>query len=372
MVETSIIIPTLNEAQNISILISKIKKTMEGNNYEIIVVDDNSEDGTWAIADKLLKEDSNGFCIKRMHRNGLSAAVVEGMSQASGDYLIVMDGDMQHDETIIPKIVEKLKSENTDICVCSRNLLKEDGYGDLTLYRKFISKSAIFLFHTMTGKNLTDPVSGFFGIKKPIFDKNLQKINPTGFKILLEFIKSTPPSKITEIGYQFKKRVYGHTKLTIDVSIEYLLALIDMRFGWLIPIKFVKFGVVGFFGSLINYFSFINFIYLTQDLLLSAIISVQLGILWSYFCNNFFTFSEQRFRGKKLFLGLIVYEFLSLYGLTIQYLISRNLLDYYGDNLENLTYFIYAIAVLGGSIVNFLIHSNVTWKRFGKSFENSQ
>lgn len=369
--KTSIIIPTLNEAKNIPILISKIDDAMKHMDYEIIVVDDDSDDKTWDIADKYLKKISKGFSIRRMNGNGLSGAVVEGMAKASGNYLVVMDGDLQHDEKVIPNIIYMLEKEGYEICVCSRNLLGKDGYGDLNLIRKLISKFAIFLFKKITKKNLSDPVSGFFGIKKSLFNDNHTKINATGFKILLEFIRFAPSYKITEISYVFKKRIHGQTKFSLDVTLEYLLALIDLRFGWLIPVRFVKFGIIGFLGSLINYFSFVNLVSITNDLLISAVIAVQIGITWSYFGNNFFTFSEQRFKGIKLFIGLFVYAFFSIYGMAIQFLIADSLLNYLGRSIEYLTYLIYAIAVLGGSIINFLIHTNLTWRWFGKSFKIS-
>jgi dolichol-phosphate mannosyltransferase len=364
--ELSVILPTYNESESLSLTIENLCSEIKELDFEIIVVDDNSPDKTWKIAEELSKTNKRIKLIRRLNSKGLSTAIFAGMIKSKGKVIAVMDADMQHDEKILPSIFSSIANDGFDICLGSREVDK-GGYGDLSSLRKITSLIARYLAFLSTSTKVKDPMSGYFALSREYFYRTYESINPSGFKILLEFINRGSNPKIKEIGYTFRKRLYGKTKLTATVSLEYLLTLIDLRFGWFIPNRFVKFALVGFIGSLINFLGFAVIDSLEFSLSISIFIGVQLGILWSYSANNFFTFSPFRYSGLSFFKGLVIYEFLSIFGLLIQFSVVNSFLSLWpslGYSFVTL-YFVYFVGVLFAAVCNYYIHTNYTWNKLG-------
>ncbi len=362
----SVIIPTYNEAENIPVLIDRLKRVLNDIDYEIIVVDDDSPDGTWRIVQDIGRYEDRVSVIRRQGVRGLSSAVVTGMSSSKGLVLAVMDADLQHDESILPKMYEAIRARGCDIAVGSREAAG-GGYGDWSAGRKVVSFGAKALAHAALDTPIKDPMSGYFAVSRAYFDKTVDKVNPTGFKVLLEFVTRGENPLIEEVGYQFRTRVHGETKLNASVAIEYVLALIDLRFGWLIPNRFVKFGMVGVSGSLVNFIGFAVCSALGASVPLAVFIGVQSAILWTYFGNNLFTFSPVRYRGKSYFKGLVLYELVSVYGLVIQLSVVTSAIFYWpvvGEHL-GLKYLAYMVGVAFAALGNYFIHTNYTWNRLG-------
>ena len=176
----SLIIPTYNESENIRLLIPKLIQLFTENqmNFEIIIVDDDSPDLTWKVAKKISEKDSRVSFIRRISERGLSSAVMTGMASAKGFYLGVIDADLQHDETIIPMMIKKL--ETCELVIGSRRI-GEGSYGEMSFFRRLISKAATLMAKIFLPINITDPMSGFFIVKKEIIDEILKEINPLGF-----------------------------------------------------------------------------------------------------------------------------------------------------------------------------------------------
>ncbi len=204
MSKTSIIIPTYNEAENIKILIPKIKQLTRKLNIEIIVVDDNSPDGTYKVAKKLATK-----AILRTKR-GLATAVIEGFRHASGNIIIVMDADLSHPPELIPKLIKAM--DNHLLAIATRKQTK-----NWPLKRKITSTIATSLARPLT--KAKDPMSGFFALKKSAIPKNLK---PLGYKILLELIVRSNIKNYVEIPFIFKDRELGKSKLTIKTNLRYL------------------------------------------------------------------------------------------------------------------------------------------------------
>ena len=293
--DISVILPTYNEAENIEIAINKIYQVLGDIDFEIIVVDDDSLDKTWEIVEKLKTSKDKIKLIRRFENKGLSSAIFTGMTEAKGAVILVMDADLQHDEKIIPLLFESIKRDKFQISIGSRDI-EGGSYGDLSRKRKITSLIGRWFAHKLLKVNINDPMSGFFAISRSFFKEVKNQINPSGFKILLEFIVRKQTPRVTEIGYKFKRRMYGDTKLNTTIIVEYLLALIDLRFGWLIPNRFVMFAFVGFSGSLVCFFSFSIASFCGLKVLLSVYLGTQIGIFWTYSLNNFFTFSNFSFK----------------------------------------------------------------------------
>ncbi len=365
--ELTVVIPSYNEAENIPLLLGKLATTLENINYEIIVVDDDSPDLTWKIVQDLGLSDERIRCIRRLTQKGLSSAVVDGMLEAHGRAIAVMDADLQHDESILPDMYREIVAGH-DICVGSREA-QGGSYGEWSASRKLVSHGAKLLAKLALGPSTKDPMSGFFMLSKTYFSSTVDKVNPSGFKILLEFIVRGDAPSVTEVGYEFRNRIHGETKLNATVALEYLLALIDLKFGWLIPNRFVKFGIIGFLGSLVNLTGFAISQSLGMSVSHAVIVGIELAIVFTYLGNNFFTFSPQTYKGVQLLKGLGIYQLVSIYGLVVQFSIVHTLLQNFPVMNERLItlYFVYLIGVLFAAIGNYFLHAYYTWNRLGHS-----
>ncbi len=364
--ELSVVIPTYNESENLPLLLDKLDKVLAAINYEVVIVDDDSPDQTWHIASQLGNVNDRIKVIRRRDMKGLSSAVVTGMHAATGSVIAVMDADMQHDEAILPEMYRLVANGECDICVGSREALG-GSYGDWSFSRKIVSFFAKGLAHISLGSSVKDPMSGFFAISSAYFNIAAEKINPSGFKILLEFIARGKAPKVREVGYAFRKRIHGETKLTVGIAIEYLLALIDLKLGWLIPHGFVKFGMVGVTGSLVNFFGFAAAQGLGASIPVCVVIGVQLAILWTYFGNNIFTFASFRYRGLSYFKGLILYQIVSMYGLVIQLSVVDSILSNWPKLSFSLwsLYLVYMVGVCFAAVGNYFLHVHYTWNKLG-------
>ena len=362
----SLILPTYNESENIKKLTGKLSKSLSSLDYEVIIVDDDSPDLTWQIAQEIGNTNHRIKTIRRLDKKGLSSAVMAGMLQSKGDVIAVMDADMQHDESILPELCQQISTGKYDICIGSRGVA-EGSYGEMSIVRKFASFFAKYLAYITLKTSVKDPMSGFFAISRTYYEKTKNKVNPAGFKILLEFIKRGDSPRISEVGYVFRKRIFGKTKLNTTITVEYLLALIDLRFGWLIPNRFVKFSLVGVTGSLVNFFCFMIAENLGFSVSRAVIIGAELGMIWSYFLNNFFTFTPFTYHGSRFIKGLILFQFMSLFGITIQFSIVRLIITYWpfvtGSYIT--LYLTYFTAVCFAAIANYYMHTYYTWNRLG-------
>jgi len=215
----SIIIPTYNEADNLEKLLPQLFLVLKdkGVKTEVIVVDDNSPDGTAAIARDL----SRKYPIRVLQRPaklGLSSAVLDGFRWARGDILGVMDADFSHDVNKIPHMIAALKEY--DIVLGSR-YIPGGGTRGWPRKRRLISKSAALLARPIT--NVKDPVSGFFFLKRSVIEG--VKLNPTGYKIGLEILAKGKHRKVKEIPYLFKDRQSGESKMNRREILNYILHL---------------------------------------------------------------------------------------------------------------------------------------------------
>ncbi|MDF3819171.1 glycosyltransferase [Leptospira sp. 96542] len=226
----SIILPTYNESGNIKKVIHTITDLLKNGkeSFEILVVDDNSPDGTFQIAQTMSLYDNRIRVFKRVDVKGLSSAVYFGFANALGNKLIVADADFQHDYTKIPVIANLL--DDNQIVVASRR--NENGdYGNFPFLRKAISILATKLTNLFFKVPIEDPMSGFFGITKTIYEETISILKPRGYKILFEILMTTQTKKIKEIGYQFGTRPWGESKLDSKVVFYFLLDIVSIKWN---------------------------------------------------------------------------------------------------------------------------------------------
>lgn len=364
--DLAVVIPTYNEKENISILLERLESVLSSINYQVVVVDDDSPDLTWQVVEEFREKNNRVSVIRRLGAKGLSSAVTTGLLESNANVMAVMDADLQHDEAILPAMFEKIAYEQFDVCVGSRDA-PGGSYGEWSTKRKIVSWGARWLADVSLGSIVRDPMSGFFAISKEYVDNTIDAVNPSGFKILLEFLARGNKPKVCEVGYTFRTRIHGNTKLNASVAVEYLLALIDLRFGWLVPNQFVKFGIVGFFGSLVNLLGFAISQAFDIGIPFAILIGIELSIVFTYTANNFFTFTPMTFRGKDFFLGLGLYQLVCGYGLVVQFSVVQTLLMHFPfmkDRIITL-YLVYLAGVLFAAVGNFFLHTYYTWNRLG-------
>ncbi len=220
----SLVLPTYNEAANLPELFAALRKVLSIP-HEVIVVDDDSPDQTWRIAEELKKQYPTIRVLRRIGRRGLSSAVTEGFAMATGDVLMVMDADLQHDPHLILALYHAVQ-EGADIAVASR-YIEGGSVGEWVTGRRILSKTATWLAHALPPVHSTDPMSGFFAIRRIAYTKIAPKLHPTGFKILLEVLSCLPASsRLTEVPLQFQFRKHGESKLNFWVEWQFVVQLI--------------------------------------------------------------------------------------------------------------------------------------------------
>ena len=219
----SIVLPTYNEAQNLPELIRRLKAVL-AMPHELIIVDDDSPDRTWEVAQHLAHGDSSIRVLRRIGRRGLSSAVVEGFAMAYGDILVVMDSDLQHDPQLVLDLAKAIEGGAT-IAVASR-YIAGGSVGEWVRGRRILSKTATYLAHALPPVKSTDPMSGFFAIRAAAYHPLAPHLHPTGFKILLEVLAHLPRSiVIAEVPLKFSMRLHGESKLSLFIEMQFLLQL---------------------------------------------------------------------------------------------------------------------------------------------------
>ncbi len=317
----SIVVPTFNEADNIEILLNRLRDELDEQHYrggyEILVVDDNSPDGTWQLVENVSQRDRRVTAIRRTADRGLASAVLTGLSVASGSILVVMDADLQHDPVVVPRLVDAAGQEGTDLAVASRT---SDGgsFGRFTRTRRMISFGGNSVAQLLLGTQCSDPMSGFFAVSRNYYETVAPDINPRGFKILLEFLARGKRPVVREVGYRFGERHGGATKLSGSVVLNYLAALTTLSLGRILPATFVMYLAVGFVGlGLRAAVEQLGVLLISPVSTLPVLVAVEAGLVLNYFLHNRITFEPFRHRGVHTVRGLISFHVVSLHGLLV-------------------------------------------------------
>jgi len=247
-VELSIVIPTLNEEGNICALVAKLRETLRGVNWEGIFVDDDSRDNTRVVITRLARDDGRIRLLHRIGRRGLSSACIEGIQASTAPFVAVMDADLQHDETLLPRMLQVLRSSECDVVVGSR-YVSGGGVAGWDARRAEFSNLATRLGKVILKVEVADPMSGFFMLRREAFDSAVRRLSAVGFKILVDILASSQrPLAVQELPYHFRLRTAGESKLDALVAWEYLVLLADKTVGRYIPVRFAIFGAIGLAG----------------------------------------------------------------------------------------------------------------------------
>lgn len=288
----SIVVPTLNEEGNIGELVRRLEATLAGIDHETIVVDDDSTDRTRAEA----KAAGGVRVLHRREAEGLSSAVLDGLRVAEGEFVCVMDGDLQHPPEAVLDLLAQAHDEGVDLVVGSRYVTMGEVRG-FPPSRRAVSQGARVLAHaaspTVRARGLEDPTSGFFLVRRSVLE--LDAIEPRGYKILLDVLHACPIREVREVGITFRGRSGGQSKMTLATAVAYLHQLASFAFRAPANRRFAKFGLVGATGVVVNLGLLAA---LTEILgvhyLLSAAVALEVSILSNFTFNDLWTFRDRR------------------------------------------------------------------------------
>ena len=301
--ELSVVIPTLNERDNVPLIVERLNRVLDGIAWEVIFVDDDSPDGTADAVRALARLQGNIRCLQRIGRRGLASACIEGMLASSARYLAVMDGDLQHDEALLPRMFEKIKAERLDVVVASRHVA-DGSLGNFEASRVAISNFATRLSRLVVKADLTDPMSGFFVIERSAFDGAMRQLSGQGFKILLDLFASTPrPFAFAELPLHFRERLHGESKLDTLVAWEYLMLLLQKLLGPAVPVRFLLFSLIGALGVGVHLTTLWSVLHFAPFATAQAVATV-VAMTFNFLLNNIFTYRDRRLKGWRILSGL--------------------------------------------------------------------
>jgi dolichol-phosphate mannosyltransferase len=306
--QLAVVVPTFNECENVHLVAAAIDRALEGIAYEIIFVDDDSPDGTAANVRRMARHDIRIRVLQRVGRRGLASACVEGMLASSSPYIAVMDADLQHDESVLPAMFRKLCAENLDIVIASRHA-EGGSMGQFSKMRVHLSNLGLSISNAICRNKMGDPMSGFFVLQRGFLDDVVHHTSAIGFKILVDLVASSPrPVAIGEIGYVFRNRIHGQSKLDINVALEYLLLVADKVLGGFLPVQFLLFVCVGTLGVAL-YLLVLGELYRHQGIpfLKAQAIATAIAVTLNFVLNNLFTYRSARLRGWLFLRGLLVF-----------------------------------------------------------------
>jgi dolichol-phosphate mannosyltransferase len=306
--DLAIVLPTFNESGNVGPLVDRLQKALHGVRYEVIFVDDDSPDGTADVVRLLAEQHDNVRVLQRIGRRGLASACIEGILGTAAPYVAVMDADMQHDETVLPEMLRRIRDDNLDLVVGSRNIAG-GSMGEFTQWRVKLSHLGRRLSLMGAEHELSDPMSGFFMVRLATFEQFAHRLSGIGFKILLDIVLSAGPGlRIGEVPYRFGQREHGESKLDVVVGLEYFELLVDKHLGNVVNVRFVLFAMVGALGVGVHL------------LILSALrkfagLSFESGqavatfivMILNFVLNNSVTYRDRRLKGWRFWSGLVTF-----------------------------------------------------------------
>jgi dolichol-phosphate mannosyltransferase len=353
--ELAIVVPSFNERENISRLIAAVAAALEGVEWEIVIVDDDSPDGTYHAILEAARKNPRVRGLRRVGRKGLASAVIEGILASSAPIVAVMDADLQHDEQVLRDMLERIAA-GADLVVGTR-YAGEGGVGSWSEDRVRMSRLATRIGRFLIGDRTSDPMSGFFMARRHVVNNCVHDLSQQGYKILLDIIASAPSSiVIAEVPYTFRHRQRGESKLDVMVLAEFFFLIVEKLTGGLIPPRFVLFAMVGSLGLLVH-LAVLNAVALADtSFVIAQAVATFVAMIFNFILNNHVTYRDRRLTGASWFAGLALFivtcSFGAIANLSVASLAQQEI-GYW--NLSGL------IGAVMGAVFNYGVSSNLVW-----------
>ncbi len=357
--ELCIVVPTFNERTNVPILVERLRGALAACDWEVIFVDDNSPDGTGAALCAIAETDSRVRCIRRIGRRGLAGACLEGMLATQARYIAIMDSDLQHDEMLLLAMLERMRARGIDLVIGSRYLPGGTAAG-LSPYRARLSRWSNALVRWVLGIDLTDPMSGYFMIRRDAFEPLAPTITSQGFKILLDILATGGAGlRTVELPTIFRERRSGESKLDSKIALDFAALVTAKLTGDTVSPRFLLFCLVGLTG--IAFHLIILTALLTTGVAsfaVAQILATISAIAWNFLLNNLFTYRDHRLTGWGFITGLLRFQAICAIGAISNIGIAAWIYDYNSR---------WWLAGLGGAIIgtvwNFVVSAAFVWRQ---------
>jgi dolichol-phosphate mannosyltransferase len=357
--ELSVVVPTFNERDNVTALFRKLETALAGVAWEVIYVDDNSPDGSWDVVRALARQDSRVRCIRRIGRRGLSGACIEGILASSAPCAAVIDADLQHDETQLPKMLALLQSGEADLVVGSRYI---EGGSAMSFDRQRAGASllATELAKRVLRVEIADPMSGFFMIRRDRFEQLAPQLSTQGFKILLDIVATARGSlRIEEIPYSFGSRLHGESKLDSMVALDFLGLVLAKLTGDVVTLRFLLFAMVGSLGLLVHLVTlFVALEVFNVPFPEAQACGALMAMTSNFLLNNFLTYRDQRLRGFGILRGLLLFYLVCSVGLFANVGVAFSVYDQ-----EPIWWLAGAAGALMGVVWNYAMSGLFVWRK---------
>ena len=356
--QLAVVVPTLNESANVPVLVGLLHEVLRGIEWEVLFVDDDSRDGTADVARRIAQQDPRVRCLQRIGRRGLSSACIEGILATSAPIVAVMDADLQHDETLLPKMYATLTGNDLDIVVASR-YVAGGGTGEWDARRVAISNFATKLSRLIVKADIADPMSGFFMLRREAFVAAVRNLSGQGFKILLDLFASSPrPLRFRELAFTFRARQFGESKLDSMVAWEYLMLIADKLIGHIVPVRFVLFALIGGLGVFVNLVVLRLLLGFGSGFATAETVGTLAAMVGNFLLNNQLTYRDRRLKSWKLLRGLVTFCVGCSIGAVANIGIAAQVFG------EGRSWWLAGLAgALIGAVWNYAIASTYTWGR---------
>jgi dolichol-phosphate mannosyltransferase len=363
--DLAIVLPTYNESKNVGPMVDRLESALAGIHYEVLFVDDDSPDGTADQVRRLAAGRDNLRVVHRIGRRGLASACIEGILAASAPFVAVMDADQQHDESILPEMLRRIREEKLDLVIGSRNIAG-GSMGEFAPWRVKLSQLGRRLSLMGAEHELSDPMSGYFMVSVASFERYAHRLSGIGFKILLDIVLSAGPGlRFGEVPYRFRLREHGESKLDVMVGLEYFELLVDKHLGNLVNVRFVLFAMVGALGVAAHLLVLRALLHTTGlSFANSQALTTFLVMLLNYFLNNTVTYRDRRLRGWKILRGLVTFCVACGLGVVANVAVASEAF------LHGVPWWLAAFTgLLFSSVWNFGVTSMITWRQERRSIE---
>ena len=357
--ELSVIVPTFNERQNIPILVERLGRVLAGCDWEVLFVDDNSPDGTAAVARAIGETDARVRCLRRIGRRGLAGACLEGMLASQARFLAIMDADLQHDESTLLAMLDCMRGGRCDVAVASRDLGGGSVAG-LSKGRARASRWSNRLVQRLLGIHLADPMSGFFMIRRDAFEPLAPAISSQGFKILLDILATEPGRlRVIELPSAFAERRYGESKLDLKIALDFAALVTAKLTNDAVSPRFLLFCLVGLTGLGIQFGTLSAATKLAaMPFGLAQTLATLCAITWNFVFNNLFTYRDQRLAGWRFLTGLVRFQVICAIGAISNVGIATWIYDY-----DSKWWLAGLAGALIGSVWNFVVSAAFVWRQ---------
>lgn len=355
----TVVIPTYNERGNVLELLVRLEATLENIPWEAVFVDDHSPDGTAELLRSAAQKDSRVRVIERIGRRGLSSACIEGMMSSSAPYIAVIDADLQHDESILPRMLRLIENEAADVVIGSRNC-NGGSMGKFTRGREMLSHLGRKVSKLVCRCDISDAMSGFFMIEARFFRAQVPRLTGSGFKILVDILASSKHTpRVFEVPYHFRMRTCGESKLDINVQLEYLFLIADKIIGCWVPTRFVLFTAVGALGVGV-YLAVLAVLYKSgvASFMRAQVAATVVAMTSNFLLNNIATFRSQKLHGVRLLTGLLRFYVACSLGALINIAFAGMLIRH------GLPWLLAGgLGLTVSSVWNYWINTVLTWRR---------